>query len=206
MKSKLIVGTGDFLDIAFDAWRAKMPDADVKRHDIAQDRSHNFDLEFLDGYSPGETTMFAAFDNRFLNFKRLELMAAIKGRGFQMEPYIGVGALVGAGARIGENSFISDGAVIGAQARLQHNIYVGPRAVIGYASQIGQSAWIEAAVVIGSRAKIGAQVLLGEGVSIAEQVEIGRMCLLDMPGHYRENLPEKVFYVFPFDGPVRIFN
>lgn len=206
MKSKLVVGSGDALDIAFHAWKAKDPGMVVEKHEVRQDPSYTFDLGFLDRYTPEETSMFAAFDNRFLNFKRLELMGAIKGRGFYMDPYIGVGAVVGSGAKIGQNSFISDGAVIGAQARLHYNIYLGPRAVVGYAAEIGQSVWIEAAVVVGVRVSIGAHSILGEGVSIANKVQVGRMCHIDTPGHYRENVPAKAFYKPPFDGPIRIFN
>ncbi|MFM9972449.1 MAG: hypothetical protein ACKVQK_29045, partial [Burkholderiales bacterium] len=167
MKSKLVVGAGDYLDIAFYAWKSWGRDMVVERLEIRQDESYYFDFSFLDRYSPEETSMFAAFDNRFLNFKRLELMGGIKRRGFRMTPFIGAGALVGDGAKIGENSFISDGAIIGAAASLQHNIFIGPRAVIGYAAEIAQSAWIEPAVVIGTRARIGAQSILGLGVSIA---------------------------------------
>lgn len=206
LKSKLVVGAGDFLDIAFHAWKARAPDIDVQRHEVAQDRSHNFDLSFLDGHSPTETSMFVAFDNRFLNFKRLELMGAIKGRGFRMEPYIGAAALVGSGARVGENSFIADGAVVGDQAHLHHNIWLGPRAVVGYAAQIGHSVWVEAAVVVGARARIGAHSILGGGVSIADQVQVGKMCVLGLPGHYAEDIPAKAFYRRPFAGPIRIFN
>ena len=206
MKSKLIVGAGDFLEIAYEAWRSKEPGLVVEKLEITQDASHFFDFGFLDHYLPEKTSMFAAFDNRFLNYKRLELMGAIKGRGFQMEAYISDHAMVSSGATIGENSFISDGAIIGAQARLQYNNYVGPRGVIGHASETGHSVWVDAAVVVGARSTIGAQSILGEGVSIASGIRVGKMCVLEIAGHYRENIPAKVLYKAPFDGPVRIFN
>ena len=206
LKSKLIVGTGDFLDIAFNAWRSKVPNVDVKRHDVAQDRSHYFDLAFLDEYSPGETSMFAAFDNRFLNFKRLELMGAIKGRGFEMEPYIGAGAVIGTGAKIGENSFISEGAIVGAEAKLGYNVFIGSRAVVGYAAEIGRAAWIEAAVVVGRRSRVGAHTTVGLGVIVADGVEFGRYCLVERPGVYRESVAEKTYHLAGFDFPVSIFN
>jgi UDP-3-O-[3-hydroxymyristoyl] glucosamine N-acyltransferase len=150
--------------------------------------------------------MFAAFDNRFLNFKRLELVGAIKGRGFQMEPYISDRAMVSPGAKIGENSFIADGAIIGSQARLQYNNYVGPRAVIGHACETGHSVWVDAAVVVGARSTIGAQSILGAGVSIAGGIQVGKMCLIEAAGHYSENIPAKSLYKSPFEGAVRIFN
>jgi hypothetical protein len=206
LKSKLIVGAGDFLEIAYEAWKVKEPAMVVEKLEIGQDESHYFDFDFLNHYLPGDTSMFAAFDNRFLNFKRLELLGAIKGRGFQMEPYVSDGAIVGTGTKIGENSFISGGAIIGGQSSLQYNNYVGPRAVVGHASELGHSVWVEAAVVIGTHSKIGAQSILGEGVSVASGIQVGRMCVLDIAGHYRENIPSKTLYKSPFDGPVRIFD
>ncbi len=206
LKSKLVVGAGDFLEIAFHAWKEKDPAIAVEKLEITQDEYHSFDLGFLDGYLPEETSMFAAFDNRFLNFKRLELMGAIKSRGFCMDAFIGGGAIVGAGVKIGENSFVSEGAVIGAAAILQYNIYLGARAVVGYAAQIGHSAWIEAAVVLGRRARIGTHTTLGLGVSVTDNIQVGRMCLIEDPGQYCENIPAKTFCKPSFEGPIRIFN
>lgn len=205
MKSKLVVGAGDFLEIAFQAWRTRAPEIVLEKLEVNQDDSYHFDLSFLDRYSPQETSMFAAFGNHFLNFKRLELMGAIKSRGFHMDPFVDASAIVASEAKVGENSFISAGATIAAGATLHYNVFVGARTVIGYAAEIGHSTWIEAATVIGRKSRVGPHTTIGPGVILADEAEFGRLCVIDRPGVYRGSVTAKTYFLPEFELPVRIY-
>ena len=206
MPSKLIVGAGVILDIAWAAWTQARPRLDIGRHQVMQRPDYSFDLDFLEKYSPAKTSIFAAFDNRFLNFKRLELMSLIRSRAFRMEPFVSPRASVGTGARIDDNAFIGDGAVIGAGAIVHDSAFIGERAVVGHGAEIGQGAWIEPGAVVGRRARIGSHTTIGLGVPVPDGVEVGSLCVLDVPNVYRANVPARTFYNPIFHEPIRVFN
>jgi len=206
LPSKLIVGKGVILDVAWAAWTQADPRLGIARHEVAQRSDYSFDLGFLGSYFPAKTSIFAAFDNRFLNFKRLELATLIGSLGFRMEPFVSPRASIGTGARIGENAFVAAGAVIGAGASVQDSAFIGERAVIGHGAAISRGAWIEAAAVVGRQARIGPQATVGLGVVVADGVDIGDLCVLDVPGVYRANVPARTFYNPMFQEPIRVFN
>ncbi len=203
MPFKLIIGAGWPFELACEAWRSARPDLQVQPIEVTQDQAYAFDLSFLDRYSPEDAGAFAAFDNRFLNFKRLELMALIKSRGFRLEPLISPRAHVAETARIGENCFIDDGSVVGPRAELQYNCFVGAGVIIGMDARIAHSAWIERGAVLGGGTRIGSHTTLGSGVIVADGVDIGRCCVVEIPGTYRRDIPAKTFLNPDFDEPLR---
>lgn len=192
--------------IACEAWRSARPDLQLLPIEVEQDQAYAFDLSFLSGYSPDQASAFTAFDNRFLNFKRLELMGLVKSRGFKLEPFVSPRALVSQTAQVGENCFVDDGATLGPRAELQYNCFLGARGVIGMDAKVGHSVWIEPAAVVGCGAKIGPHTTVGTGVIIADGVELGRCCVVDVPGKYRRNIPAKTFINPEFDEPIRTVN
>lgn len=86
MKSRWIIGRSEYLDLAFHAWKQARQDETVIRIEVPQDSEHEFDLGVLDGLNPTDGAMFVAFDERFGNFKRVELMQAAMERGFKLSP------------------------------------------------------------------------------------------------------------------------
>lgn len=194
------------LDMVFAAWRQAAGDAVIERIEVTQRPDYSFDLGFLEGRSPTETTAFAAFDNRFLNFKRLELMGLIRERGFRMDRFVSPSASVAPDVKIGENSFISDGVVVGPGACIQYSSFIGARVIVGPGADVGPVTWIAPGVVIGSNVRIGAHTTLGMGVQLADGVQVGRLCVVEVPGLYRSNIGARTFFNTNFDEPIRTFN
>ena len=77
-----IIGGGDMLDVAWHAWCAARPDLRIERREARQMPDYTFDLAVFEGIDPRERELFIAFDERFGNFKRLELMQVALDRGF----------------------------------------------------------------------------------------------------------------------------
>ncbi|MGI4938145.1 MAG: DapH/DapD/GlmU-related protein [Janthinobacterium lividum] len=198
MSCKYVIGTGAVLDWAVASWREAAPECDIRRVALDQDRSYVFNFEVLaqcaESASIAGTTAFAAIDQRFLNFRRVELFAELKAMGFSMPALISPGAVVSASAVIGENVWIGAGAIIGAGCQVGFNAVIGAGANLGSDSRIGNSAWIEAGVLVGGNAKIGLNATIGHGVILGDGVEVGKLSIIDRPGRVTANVAARTFH------------
>lgn len=202
MKSRWIVGSGDYLDLAFHAWRQARPDEKVCRVEVPQFPDYRFDLSVLDVMNPAEGAMFVAFDERFGNFKRMELMQAAMERGFKLEPFVHAGATIGTHTVIGPNVFIGANAVIGHSTRIDYNTVVHACAHIGPHSRIKASCWIENGVQLGPRVEIGVHCTIRMGASLRQGIKIGKNCELGWPRQYDEDVAAKTIFDPRYDAPI----
>ena len=200
-----IIGGGDMLDVAWHAWSAARPDLRVERREARQMQDYTFDLAVFEGLDPRERELFVAFDERFGNFKRLELMQAAQDRGFRPGAFVSPHAVVGQGVDIGSNVFIGDRVVLGAGTMVESNSVILAAAVIGISAHLGPSCWIETGVVVGNRARIGAHATLRTGVAISAHLSIGRNCELGIAGVYREDVAPGTIFDPRYDEPLRVY-
>lgn len=203
-KTKYIVGTQPLLEWAIAAWREVAPDTELIAIELTQNQSYQFDLRHLGSLPRENCTAFVAQDDQFLNFRRYELMAELKSRGFSMPPLIEKGAIVAASAKISENTWISAGAIIGQDCKVGFNTVIGPGANIGNSAKIGNSVWIEAGTLIGPSAIIGTNTTLKQGVIVGSRVEIGKQVIIDKPGKIFSNIDAKTFIHASFEEPIFI--
>lgn len=186
------------------AWQEAAPQTEYRLVELSQDGAYKFDLSQLDGLSRDDCTAFVAQSAQFLNFRRYELMAELKSRGFSMPPLIEKGAIVAASAKISENTWIGAGAILGQAANIGFNTVIGAGANIGAGAKVGNSVWIEAGVLVGPNAKIGAHTTLGQGLIVAEGVEVEKQVILDKPGKITANVSIRTFIHESFDEPIVI--
>lgn len=193
MSCKYVVGSGLELQRALAAWREAAPGIELRPVELdarADQAAMQAALEALD---LGDATAFVAGDAYFLNLHRLEMMSILRGRGIPMPALVERGAIVAAGVKILDNTWIGAGAVIQPGCRIGFNVVIGPGAVIGGFVQVGQSAFIDAGVTVGHGAKIGAKATLGMGVSVAHGVDIGTLCVIDKPMRVEKDVAAKTF-------------
>lgn len=188
------------------AWQEIEPDTDYRLVEINQDDSYRFDLKQLDDLPREKCTAFVAQNAQFLNFRRYELMAELKARGFSMPPLIEKGAIAAATAKVSENSWIGAGAILGQACTIGFNTVIGSGANIGYGAKVGNSVWIEAGVLIGPNAKIGTHTTLGQGIIVAAGVDVGKQVALEKPGKIAVNVLSGTFTHENFDEPIVIVN
>lgn len=155
MKSRWIIGRSEYLDLAFHAWKQARQDETVIRIEVPQDSEHEFDLGVLDGLNPTDGAMFVAFDERFGNFKRVELMQAAMERGFKLESYIHSSAAIGTDVVIGLNTFVGAHAVVGHGCKIDYNTVIHAGAHLGTAI-VHPHATILPGIHIGDAAVVGA--------------------------------------------------
>lgn len=204
MSCKFVVGTGPALDWAVAAWREVAPELEIRAVRLEQGAGAAVHLAQLETLDPIDATAFVAGDEKLLNIRRLELMGALKSRGFAMPPLIGRGAIVADTASVSENTCIGSGAILGHGCQVGFNVMVGAGANLGSGSRIGNSAWIEAGVLIGREATIGANVTLGLGVIVGDAIHIGKFCLVDKPGRINADVAGKTFIHGSHANPIFI--
>lgn len=201
---KYIVGAGPLLQWAMAAWAEAEPGATLHPVDIGQDKDYRFDLGALATVVVAEATAFVAWGPQFLNFRRLELMGELKGRGLRLPPLICRGAIVAAGVPVGENCVVGSGSIVGAGSKIGFNTVIGAGCILGAGVQVGSSAWIADGVQVGASARIGANATLGRGVILDEGLSIGRQAVLDQPGRRSTPLADKTFLTPAFPDAVTV--
>jgi UDP-3-O-[3-hydroxymyristoyl] glucosamine N-acyltransferase len=193
LPSKFIVGTGAALDWAMAAWREAAPELELVPLSMSTTADPAEVEALLAGRDLAGASAFITADARYLNFARLERMGLFRMRGLSMPPLICRGAIVGAGAKIGENSYVGSGAIVGHGCKVGFNTRIGAGARIGDGSSIGNSCWIGDGVTVGRAARLGAHVTLGSGVLVGSEVEIGKLCVIDRPGRIDAGVAAKTF-------------
>ncbi|AJZ35305.1 UDP-3-O-(3-hydroxymyristoyl)glucosamine N-acyltransferase [Xanthomonas citri] len=205
MKSRWIIGRSEYLDLAFHAWKQARQDETVIRIEVPQDSEHEFDLGVLDGLDPTDGAMFVAFDERFGNFKRVELMQAAMERGFKLESYIHSSAAIGTDVVIGLNTFVGAHAVVGHGCKIDYNTVIHAGAHLGTACRIKSSCWIENGVQIGAGVEIGGNSILRTGAIVRGGIKVGRSCELGWPRVYCEDVPAKTYFDARYHNPIHTF-
>jgi UDP-3-O-[3-hydroxymyristoyl] glucosamine N-acyltransferase len=205
MKSRWIVGGGDYLEQAFQAWKEARPEEAVEKIEVPQGAGYAFDLDVLNVLDPAEGVMFVAFDERFGNFKRTELMQAVMGRGFKLDPFISPSAIVATNAVIGPNAFIGAGVCMGGGVRVDYNTVVHAGAMLGHGARLRASCWLDMGVVVGNGAEIGAHSTLRTGAIVAPTIKVGRNCELGWPRRYDEDLPSRTIFDSRYDEPIYVY-
>lgn len=202
MKSRWIVGGGIYLEQAVHAWKQAHPDESVERIEVPQSSDYRFDLGVFNGLDPATGAMFVAFDERFGNFKRMELMQAAMERGFKLEPFIHPSAVVDPDVAIGMNVFVGAHAVVGHGSRIDYNTVIHAGVHIGPGSRIKSSCWIEIGVQLGAGVEIGAHCTIRMGASVRGGVKIGRGAELGWPRLYDTDVPNKAVFDIRYDEPI----
>lgn len=205
MKSRWIIGGSDYLDLAFHAWKQALPGEEVIRIEIPQGSDHEFDFDVLEGLNPAEGAMFAAFDERFGNLKRMELMQAAMERGFKLEPFIHPSAAIGAGTNIGLNAFVGANAVVGHNCKIDYNTVIHAGAHLGPNCRVKPSCWIENGVQIGANVELGGNGILRTGAIVHAGVKVGRSCELGWPRIYTDDVPAKTYFDTRYDEPIHVY-
>jgi UDP-3-O-[3-hydroxymyristoyl] glucosamine N-acyltransferase len=205
MKSRWVVGGGVCLEQVLGTWMRAYPQDSVQRIELLPDADYVFNLAALDTLDPAQGTMFVAFDERFGNFKRMELMQAVMERGFKLEPFIAPGAIVPPDAVIGPNAFIGEGTVLGIGCRVDFNAVVRDGARLGAGAHVRSSCWLETGVLVGDGADIGAHSILRMGAIVAPRVKVGKHCELGWAQLYDQDIPSRTVFDARYEEPIRVY-
>lgn len=117
---------------------------------------YNFDIAaLLQEYSPTETEVFVALDERAVNYSRQKLIAEVRLVGYRTF------------------NLISPRANVDGSSRLMGNIYIGDSSTVAAGCVIGMGSWLDRRVTLDSEVKLGSCVTLRAAVTLSRQVEVG---------------------------------
>ena len=205
MKSRWVVGGGVCLEQVFAAWTRANPQDNVQRIELLPDGNDAFNLATLDALDPAQGTMFVAMDERFGNFKRMELMQLVMERGFKLETFLAPSAIVPPDVVVGPNAFIGEGVVLGIGCRVDFNAVIRDGVKLGAGVHVRSSCWLETGVLVGDGADIGAHSILRIGAVVGPRVKVGKHCELGWAQRYGEDIPAKTVFDTRYPEPIRVY-
>ncbi|WP_083099816.1 acetyltransferase [Pseudophaeobacter leonis] len=187
-KRLLIIGAGEFADIAYEYFTV---DSDyevvgfaVEREYLTEDTKFGLPVVALDEadatFDPRDTEAHVAVTSTQLNRVRARLIGAARAKGYRLASFISPHAFVWRTAEIGENAFIFEDNTI------QHGVRIGDGCVlwsgnhIGHQTRIGDHCFLSSHVVISGYCSIGASCFLGVNATFADNVTLGDDCFVGM--------------------------
>ena len=205
MKSRWVVGGGVCLEQVFGTWTHAYPHERVQKIPLLPNEEGVFDLSALNALDPATGTMFVAFDERFGNFKRMELMQAAMERGFKLESFISPSSVTAADVAIGMNVFIDDGVVVGAGSRIDYNCVLQVGVKTGKGVRLKSSCWLDIGVTVGHDVEVGAHSIIRMGAIVAAGVKIGRHCELGWPRLYDKDVLARTVFDSRYEEPIYVY-
>lgn len=202
MKFRWVVGDGVCLEQVFSTWTQMYPEDKVRKIKLVPDEDYAFDLTALDELERKPGKMFAAFDERFGNFKRMELMQAVMERGFKLEPFVSPSAIVASDVILGPNTFIGNGVLLGAGSRIDFNAVLRDGVKLGTRAHLRSSCWLEAGVLVGDGAEVGAHTIVRMGAVVGARVKIGKHCELGWAQRYDKAVAAKTIFDARYPEPI----
>jgi len=184
----LIVGAGEFADIAYEYFTVDSPYTvvgfAVEREHLTQDEKYGLPVVTLEDaasrFDPATTEAHVAITSTQLNRVRERLMNLTREYGYTLANFVSPRAMVWRTAKLGSNVFIFENNVI------QHGVQIGDGCVlwsgnhIGHQTEIGDYCFVSSHVVISGYCKIGSRSFLGVNATIADKVTIGVDSLVGM--------------------------
>jgi len=204
MKFRWVVGDGVCLEQVFSTWTQMYPQENICKIELAPDENYAFDLTALDELDSKLGVMFVAFDERFGNFKRMELMQAVMERGFKLESFVSPSAIVASDVILGPNTFIGNGVVLGTGSRIDFNAVLCDGVRLGMRVHLRSSCWLEAGVLVGDGAEIGAHTIVRMGAVVGARVKIGKHCELGWAQRYDKAVAAKTIFDARYPEPIVI--
>ncbi|MFW8635344.1 acetyltransferase [Cribrihabitans pelagius] len=200
----LIVGDGEFADIAYEYFTVDSPYTVVG---FAVERDYlnateKFGLpvvaleEAEEHFGPAAAEAHVAVTSTQLNRVRERLIGLTKEKGYTLASFVSPRAMVWRTAELGENAFIFENNVV------QHGVRIGNGCVlwsgnhIGHQTEIGDYCFVSSHVVVSGYCKIGARSFIGVNASFADGVTVGADSFVGMAAVVNKS----------FEDPGRILN
>lgn len=187
-KSLLLIGAGEFADIAYEYFTVDSPydvvGFAVEREHMGADEKFGLPVVALEDaaarFDPATTEAHVAVTSTQLNRVRARLMQVAEDQGYTLANFISPRAMVWRTVKLGRNVFIFENNVV------QHGVRIGDGCVlwsgnhIGHQTQIGDHCFLSSHVVISGYCSIGARSFLGVNATFADSVSIGADTLVGM--------------------------
>ncbi|QCI98787.1 acetyltransferase [Agrobacterium larrymoorei] len=197
-KKLLIVGAGEFADIAYEYF-TNDSSYDVVGFAVEETyrtghQHHGLPLVDVERceqeFPPDDVSVHIAITSTELNRVRERLYLLMKSKGYVFANYISSHAFVWRTAIVGENVFIFENNVV------QHGVEIGDGVVmwsgnhIGHQSKIGAFSFLSSHCVISGYCKIGRRSFIGVNATFADHIVTGDDCFVALAAVVNKSFPD----------------
>lgn len=180
-KNLLIVGDGEFADIAYEYFTVDSPyevvGFAVEKTFLKGNEKFGLPVVALEEaeqhFDPAETEAHVAITSTQLNRVRERLIGVTKNKGYALANFVSPKAMVWRTAALGENVFIFENNVV------QHGVRIGDGCVlwsgnhVGHQTVINDFCFLSSHVVVSGYCNIGARSFVGVNACFADNVTVG---------------------------------
>jgi sugar O-acyltransferase (sialic acid O-acetyltransferase NeuD family) len=206
MKRLVIVGAGEFAEIAFQYF-SHDSDYEVAAFSVDAEFITRPELEGLpivpygelvNRYSPSDYDVFVAIPSTQLNRLRTRFYNDAKQKGYRFATYVSSRAFVWRNAQIGENTFIFENNVIQPFVTVGNNCVLWSGNHVGHRSVINDNVFVTSHAVISGYCNIGESSFIGVNATINDHVTIGARCVIGSGALIaRDTDPDKIYATAP---------
>ncbi len=113
--------------------------------------------------------------------------------GYQLPVIVSPRAYVSPYAKIGNGTIIMHGAVVNAGAQIGDNCIINNQSLIEHDAVIGNHCHVSTGTIVNGGTQVGEGSFIGSRSVIKENIQIGNHCLIGMGLTVRHNLPDETF-------------
>ena len=204
MKKLVIIGAGEFAQIAFEYFTYDT-EYDVVAFAVDPEfyESTKKDLpkklittdELLVDFPNSTISLFVAIPATRLNQDRTIQFMKFKELGYHFATYVSSKAFVWRNVKIGENCFIFENNVIQPFVTIGDNSILWSGNHVGHQSKIGNNVFISSHVVISGYCTIGDYSFLGVNSTLNDGITVSEHCIIGAAAHLNRNTLPNLVYV-----------
>ncbi|CAD7381211.1 LbetaH domain-containing protein [Xanthomonas arboricola] len=193
MTVRVVVGHGRALDDAFELAEQLQPGC--RYISLSSSDSYNFELGLLCGsYSPQDTEVFVALDERAVNYARQKLIADIRLAGYQTYNLVSPNAVIEGNVRLMGNVHVGAGCNIAKDCVLGMGSWLDRQVILDHGVKLGHCVTLRAGVVLANHVQIGSGSTLGAGTFAAPKSQVGKYCEWLLGGKLPARLQDRSFF------------
>lgn len=186
MKELIIIGAGEFAEIAYEYFTHdsdyRVVAFSVEKDYIEKEKLYDLPVvpfeELETFYSPDKYKIFVAVTYTKLNRVRTKLYEKAKKKGYSPVSYVSSKAFVWDNTEIGENCFIFENCIIQHNAKIGNNVVLWSGAQILHGSIIKDNCFLSGNVGISGMCKIEENSFIGINSCVIDHLKIAKDCII----------------------------
>jgi sugar O-acyltransferase (sialic acid O-acetyltransferase NeuD family) len=194
----LIIGAGEFADIAYEYFTVDSPyqvvGFAVEAAHLTEDRKFGLPVIPLEQaaaqFDPADVEAHVAVTFTGLNRVRARLMDTARAQGYRLASFVSPRAFVWRTAQLGDNVFIFENNVVQHGTRIGAGVVLWSGNHVGHQSSIGDHAFISSHAVISGYCSIGARSFVGVNASFADEVSVADDTMVGMAAVVNKSFKE----------------
>lgn len=198
MKKLLIIGAGEFAEIAYEYFTYdsdyQVVGFSVEKEFIDQEKMCDTQIvpyhQVEEKFGKSDVDVFVAIPSSNLNQLRARFYNDLKSKGYKFASYISSHAFVWRNANIGENCFIFENNVVQPFVTIEDNCVLWSGNHVGHRTVIRKNSFLTSHVVVSGYCDIGENSFIGVNATINDRVTIPPFSVIGSASCVVKSLPK----------------